>query len=835
MQAAEAKVQKVLEGSKQFLVPHYQRPYSWHKPQWDILWRDVEELVENPESKPHFLGSVVTAPAGSVPEGVEKRLLIDGQQRLTTLFVLLAQVRDKAIASGAPKLADKIKDLILNRHDEGNDHYKLLPTQGDSAAESDRVAFLAAMDGVACASVSAISGVRGYFSAKLNQYDVAALDELFRTISGKLTIVSIILDEKDNPHRIFESLNGKGRPLSQVDLIRNYFFMRLPNEDHERVYRELWQPMQAHLGEERLTGFVRHYLMHFGNQVNEADVYATLKERVESSQSPVLGHLRELVELAKYYALFDDPQGAPPAIAERLARLSRLDVTVSYPFLLPTYADFARGELSEAHLGEVLDVVETYVMRRFVCGLSTNALGKTFVPLYKKAKREADFLAAVKAGLACPGDRVFREQLVSARLYRGGDRRDKVKLLLERIEAAFGHKERIDPSNLTIEHIMPQTLTPAWQRQLGDNWEDDHEELLHTLGNLTLTGYNSELSNAPFAEKRKTLVGSHFVLNRYFVDVETWDAKQIEARAEALADVAISIWPQFGDAEPFVEAFADADDDGDDDNDGGVTGTLPRAVTFRGKTLPVHSWVEVLLVTFEEIIAMGEGAFEAVAPKLSRWLSRDPNKFRRARRLKALSNGAFIETNLSARSVYRVCKRATSILGLHQDGWGVERLALGQREAATAEGEGREVGDTRELQGEFWKALTPKLMASGQFAGIRAVRPQYWFDLALGRAGFWLSLTANMRDGLAGVKLMVKAEDHPAGLSALSLQRAAIEQEVGAELAWDLNPEKKHRSICLTRAFDIADQAAWPAATDWLCTTACAFRAAFAARIAELP
>jgi uncharacterized protein with ParB-like and HNH nuclease domain len=244
MEAAEAKVQKVLEGSKQFLVPHYQRPYSWSEKHWETLWRDVVDVIGEASSKPHFLGSIVTAPGRSVPEGVEKRLLIDGQQRLTTLLVLLALIRDRAKSEGNTKLAERISDLITNRHEDGPERYKLLPTQGETAADGDRDAFLAIVDGQSMASSSGVVRARTFFDNKLHRADCPPSEELFRTLTAKLTMVSIILSENDNPHRIFESLNGKGRPLSQADLIRNYFFMRMEAERHEEVYRTLWQPMQ---------------------------------------------------------------------------------------------------------------------------------------------------------------------------------------------------------------------------------------------------------------------------------------------------------------------------------------------------------------------------------------------------------------------------------------------------------------------------------------------------------------------------------------------------------------------------------------------------------------
>ena len=178
MEAAEAKVQRILQGDKQFLVPHFQRPYSWREREWKVLWDDLVELVDEEDPKPHFLGSIVSAPARAVPEGVEKRLLIDGQQRLTTIVLLLALIRERASAAGNGKLAERVVDLIMNRHEEGAERYKLQPTQGETVEDSDRDALVAAIDGRAHTSTSGIQEARTYFGNKLARTDAPSLDQL---------------------------------------------------------------------------------------------------------------------------------------------------------------------------------------------------------------------------------------------------------------------------------------------------------------------------------------------------------------------------------------------------------------------------------------------------------------------------------------------------------------------------------------------------------------------------------------------------------------------------------------------------------------------------------
>lgn len=830
MEAAEARVQKVLEGAKQFLVPHFQRPYSWREREWRVLWDDLVELLAEDDPKPHFLGSIVSAPARAVPEGVEKRLLIDGQQRLTTIVLLLALVRERASEVGNAKLADRVVDLILNRHEEGADRYKLLPTQGETVQESDRDALVAIIDGREHSSTSGIEEARTYFNNKLRRADAPGLDGLLKVITSKLTLVSIILDEKDNPHRIFESLNGKGRPLSQADLIRNYFFMRLPAPEHEQVYRGLWQPMQRRLGEDSLTEFVRHYLMHFGQVVKESDIYSTLKERIDSSDGKPREHLEELARFAEHYEVLLHPEKAPTAaIRDRLLRLRRMEVTVAYPFLLPLYADFAAGALTADQLGGVLDVIETYVVRRFVCGLPTHGLNKVFTPLFQQVRKHRDMVEGTKTILAeraCPGDDEFRERLDNAKLYGSGERRVKTLIILGRLEAALGHKEQVDTSALTIEHVMPQTLTDWWKAHLGDEWEDDHGQLLHTLGNLTLTNYNPELSNKSFPEKRALLAQSHVELNRYFNEVAHWNEGEIRRRADALTDLALTVWPYFGSAgkEGVAAPSGDARQETLD-----VTSTLPQVVVFRGKRIPVRSWREVLTITLEQILCAAPDDFVLVMSELGRLVSMDPSTFKRARRLMRLSNGAYVETNMSATGVHRTCLQALQAAGIGPAEWQVERVSL----AAGGDDTDEEPSETKQLQLDFWVQVRAALDATGAFSSLQTPRPRHWFDVAIGQSSYSLSLNANVAHGKLSVKLLL-AEAETETMTVLQTERALIEEEVGSTLEWNPHPDKKFKAIRLTRATRLSDRESWPEAIAWLTKQTMAFKSAFGPRIARL-
>lgn len=792
MQVGEAEIQRVLEGSRQFLVPHYQRPYSWREEQWKTLWRDLLELVEEADPKPHFLGSIVTAPAKSVPEGVAKRLLIDGQQRLTSVLVLLTLIRDRAREGGAARLADKVQDLITNRHEDGSDHFKLLPTQGEEPTDSDRDTFIKLVRGDGDAGKQGIAAAYTFFSTRLRRSDAPDLDALFRVIVTKLTLVSIILDDKDNPHRIFESLNGKGRPLSQADLIRNYFFMRIDAREHDHVYRELWRPMQRRLGEDALPDFVRHYLMRSGETIRETDVYIALKERVDddAARSP-LDHLEDLVRFANYYEVLLHPHRANGAVRERLERLNRLEVTVAYPFLLSVIADHAAGVRSETEVCATLDALENFLIRRFVCGVPTHGLNRVFPPLYSQATQGSSFIENLHRILSAnprnyPRDTDFRERLASARLYGGGDRREKTKLMLERFETAAGHKERVETETLTIEHVMPQTLNDLWRAQLGPNWEDDHEQLLHTLGNLTLTSYNSELGNAPYGEKRARFGESHLELNKYFGSVEDWNATEIERRAEVLIDQALSIWPYFGSSQrDEAENIAD---------EPVVTGSAPRVVRMRGEEVGVQSWVDVAVVTAEGILRVGDEEFRRVVSELPKFLNFDATAFRRSSRLRRLSNGAYLETNLSAAAIHRLCVQSVQIAGIGPDEWAV----VYDRTLAVSS-DGDDAFGKRSAYQTFFQKLIDELRERHQFTNARIGQPQNWYSFTSEAQGFKYSFNFATGGRLRSeVYIDVGDRDtNKAVFEKLIADRAAIDAEFGEPLAWErLDQRQACRVAC---------------------------------------
>jgi hypothetical protein len=374
-------------------------------------------------------------------------------------------------------------------------------------------------------------------------------------VSG-LELVSITLTDADNEYRIFESLNAKGEPLSQADLLRNYVLMRLPAEHQQGIYARLWQPMQETLTTaqtgaqgDALADFFRYDYMGDGEFVREGDVYYAWKARLEKlTVTDLVQELDAIVQRSNYYARLIAPdRESDQAIRRGLARLNRWGAQTAYPFLLKVYREHQTGRIDAAGVAEIIRLIESFFVRRLLAGVSTRALNRLFLRLWQQLPRDRDVVAATRIVLSEPGrrwprDEEFLQGILHFPLYSYG-RAEQRRLILETLEESYAHKEHVDLAPLTVEHVMPQTLTAEWESMLGSDASVVHRRLVHTLGNLTLTGYNLELSNAPFEQKRERLAHSNLELNKEIARETTWTGRQIEDRARRLAERALQLWP----------------------------------------------------------------------------------------------------------------------------------------------------------------------------------------------------------------------------------------------------------------------------------------------------
>lgn len=558
MKVNDDTIKELIEGTKQFEVPIWQRQYTWGQRQQDQLWEDLREQFEHLTSGTvtggHFVGTFVLSPRDPSATGVTHFLVVDGQQRLTTLMLLLCAIRDVA-ASEDPTAVDRYNGLYLvNQYADDQNRYRLLPT------EADRESFLRWVDGAPDnGSGDAISAayrrLRGHVEKLVAERGHGSIPSLTTAVVERLELVEITTQKDDNVHRIFQSLNGTGTPLNQADLLRNHIFMLLPARG-TAVYQQVWQPMEQLIGVENLQGLARVDLLRRGKETPRDHVYEAhqrLLTPIAGDEAAVEERVRDLAYRAGLYKRLVDPGSEQhPATAEGLARLARWGAQTSHPLLMEALDLRQRGVLSDDQLAEAVSLVESFLVRRQLARIPTNALNWIFVQLVPKLPKDSTFVEELHRELSrdrlyWPSDQEIAEALRKQPFFHIG-RGNQRKLILESLERGFGHPELIDfeESNLTVEHIMPQTLSPEWVdhlEELGDDPSVVHAELVHTLGNLTLTAFNGTLSNNPFERKAQIYEASHLELNRALAENEAWGRDQILARAKSLAEQVTAIWP----------------------------------------------------------------------------------------------------------------------------------------------------------------------------------------------------------------------------------------------------------------------------------------------------
>lgn len=555
MKATEATLLQFLKKSPQFVIPIYQRTYSWHEQECRQLWEDILRAGRNDEVSAHFVGSVVYIEKGLYQVSSQTPLLvIDGQQRLTTVTLLLeALARHLGDAEPVDGFsAKKIRNyFLLNPLEDGERGFKLVLTQ------TDKDSLISLVQQKALPAEHSVRIKRNFelFDGLIEGLG-SELEVLCQGL-GKLVIVDVALNrEQDNPQLIFESMNSTGRELSQADLIRNFILMGLEPKHQTQLYEDHWRPMEVKFGQEaygsHFDSFMRHYLtLKTGEIPKVGAVYEAFKaysRQPEVETAGVDALVSDIHAFAGYYCAMALGKETDKALAEGFQDLRELKVDVAYPFLLELYHDYATDTLPHADFLRALRLVEGYVFRRTICAIPTNSLNKTFATFRRSLKKDR-YLESIEAAFLLlpsyrryPSDEEFQREFIVRDLYNMPRR----SYWLRRLEN-HGRKERVPVDEYTIEHIMPQNenLSDEWKDALGPDWERIHETKLHTLGNLTLTGYNSEYSDRPFPEKRDMHGGfkeSPLRLNQGLAEIEVWDETAIDDRADRLAKSATSVW-----------------------------------------------------------------------------------------------------------------------------------------------------------------------------------------------------------------------------------------------------------------------------------------------------
>ena len=557
MKATEAKFLEFLRKSPQFAIPIYQRTYSWTEQECNQLWNDILRAGRNDAILAHFTGSIVYIQKGLYQVSSHSPLLvIDGQQRLTTVMLILEALA-RRVTSEEPLDGFSAKKLrnyyLLNPEEDGDRAFKLLLTQ------TDKQSLLALLQHL---SLPAEPSLRITTNFAFFEEKIRALGtELAPVCKGlaKLTIVDVSLTHgEDNPQLIFESMNSTGRELSQADLIRNFILMGLEATKQTKLYEQHWRPMEVAFGQEsyssQFDGFMRHYLTlkSNGEIPNIRAVYEAFKIHARTPEIAAAGVddlVADIHTYANHYCAMALGKETDQDLAAAFRDLRELKVDVAFPFLLELYNDYHQDRLSTHDFVQSVKLVEAYVFRRAVCAIPTNSLNKTFATFARVLKKDR-YVESIQAHLLklpsyrrFPGDQEFKQELIVRDLYNFPRR----SYVLRRLEN-HDRKEPVPVHEYTIEHILPQNenLSTQWRQAIGSDWDKVQETWLHTLGNLTLTGYNSEYSDRPFAEKRDMPGGfreSPLRLNSGLSELDTWNETAIRQRAERLSRLAVDVWP----------------------------------------------------------------------------------------------------------------------------------------------------------------------------------------------------------------------------------------------------------------------------------------------------
>ncbi len=536
---------------KQFVIPIYQRVYSWEKEQCKQLWDDIIKTGGNDQMNGHFIGSIVFVQDGIYTTNYNELLIIDGQQRLTTITLLFIALRNRL--NDEDEFLEKFSRqkiqnrYLINSDEKGDKKFKLF------LSEPDRDTLLSLIDKDRRKPNEPSLKIMENFKLfeEWIRKNTDKLETIFKGLD-KLIVVEISLErDKDNPQLIFESMNSTGKDLTQTDLIRNYILMGLESEKQKIFYKKYWRAMEEDFkqNETLFNQFVRHYLTIKTREIpNINKVYEAFKryQQERGIETEVL-----LQDLQKYCGFFcqivfkkeDDDKDLNKA----LGFLVDLEMDVIYPLLLELYSDYIDGVLSKQDFIPIIYLIESYICRRAVCGIPSNGLNKFFASFTKHIQKD-EYFKSLKAHFGYltekqrfPNNDEFKKLFITIDFYSLKEK----KYFFERLENFNNTKEPVNTEKCTIEHIMPQTLTKEWERDLGENFQAIHDKYLHTIGNLTLTGYNQDYRNNSFQEKRDMEKGfkqSPLRLNQSLKDLESFGEKEIEKRANDLADWALKIW-----------------------------------------------------------------------------------------------------------------------------------------------------------------------------------------------------------------------------------------------------------------------------------------------------
>ena len=811
MKGSELRLIEYMEGSKKrFIIPVYQRNYDWKIENCKQLYDDLIQVIKN-NSKTHFFGSIVSVyePSGRNTEF----LIIDGQQRLTTMSLLFLAMynllEEKIIISEDESLKDQIyEDFLVDKYQPQEKRMKLKPIKNDQKAFSKL--FNSKDDYI---KDSNLTINYSYFYERIQKQEIT-IDELFDAIC-RLEIINITLNNEDNPQLIFESLNSTGLDLSEGDKIRNYILMGLPKQKQDEYYEKYWNCIEK-CTKYDVSSFIRDYLSVKQLVIpSQKKVYINFKKYVEDSSLKIIEILEDLLSYAKRYNILLCGKTSSKELNSCINRLNRLETTVTRPFFLEVLRLYDENQINLNEVAEAFSITESYLFRRTICDLPTNALNKIFLLLNREIMRydgtDSNYIEKLKFALLSKKDRArfpndddFSLMFTEKPIYQMNSK-NKI-YILERLEN-FGTLEdkdiyrHYDEGEYSIEHIMPQHLTPAWIKELGDSYEEIHDTWLHRIANLTLTAYNSKYSNSTFVEKKTMKNGfedSGIRLNTYVSKKDKWTLAELRDRNDYLLKRALDIWAfpstNYKPQEKQLDSYTL------DDEASFLSGRQIAKFVYKGTEQPVVSWVEMYTKVLRALYLEDKTIITKIAlstdDELSIHFSTNKRIFKKC---DEIGDNVYVQTNTNTQSKLSVLNRLYKLYGMDPTD-----LVFYLRDSNEEEDE---KGTRFEIRRRYWeyalKFIKEENFDNKSFDNVNTSK-ENWINGTFGIGGFAICCIANYDFARVDVYFgKTNANENKIAFDNVMLHKLEIESNLGANLEWDRGDDVK-RSIISYRLENVS-------------------------------
>lgn len=826
MKGSEAQLLRFMENANnRYVIPVYQRKYSWKLDNCQQLYEDLKNIILHGRAN-HFFGSIVSQ---VVPNGSNIEFyIIDGQQRLTTVTLLLLAIANLIKAGEVQSMEDSLDDqirerFIIDKWAKSGDQIKLRPVQSDRNALEKIVTG----DAAEFEPASNLTINYQYFCDQILKKEIP-VDTLYETI-GKLQIISITLDNTDNAQLIFESLNSTGLALTEGDKIRNYVLMDLTPQEQEAYYKEFWEIIET-CTDNDVSSFVRDYLS-IKQQVTPAihNVYQAFKKYVETKQIPLKVLLEEMKTYARLYQkLLQGKSGLNSTVLDDcMYRLCFLGNTVTDPFFMEILRlNQENNKLSLAEVTQIFLIVENYLFRRNICDVPTNALNKVFVNLNREVIRydntTKDYvdklvytLLAKKESGRFPDNEEFKQALANKSVYL---MKGKYKpYLFERFEN-YGTRETkdvytlLDNGTYSIEHIMPQHLTPAWIQALGPEAEEIHSVWLHRLGNLTLTAYNANMSNNTFQEKRDGELGykkSGLRMNQWLAAKEQWGLAEMQERSNKMVALAVNkIWAM--PKTTFKPAAKEFDSCTLDDEAFILKGREIVKYSYQNVDTPVSSWADMFEHVIKFLYSLDKSKLLALAydksnyANLNGYFTSDPASLRLPLQV---AEDIYVEKNTSTSLKVSILRRLFQLF--QADPLDLVFYLRDQELSQIPEAKRYEV------RKKYWTYALPVIQEANQenlcFANSRPGTSNY-LNGYFGIGGFTIVCVANVDSARVDFYLgKSNREKNKEAFDKLAAHRVEIEEKLGVSLSWNRADEYKASWVSYTLSnVSVYKESDWP-------------------------